>query len=76
MVTGQRTKIIGTRMTKLGKISLLLLVLLLFGTDCKEKKSNNDSLLLLLLLGNNRTGDGCNLRTGFAICVPPGIAGE
>lgn len=56
---------------------LILVVVLGFIADCAPKKSeDNNNLLLLLFLNSKRKNDGCNFKTNFAVCVPPGIAGN
>ncbi|WCL49347.1 hypothetical protein [Leptospira sp. GIMC2001] len=54
---------------------LTLGMILILGYQCKSKSDSDDENLLLLLLGasSRLVGDGCNYKTSFAICVPPGI---
>lgn len=42
-------------------------------SSCKEEEDNTDELLLLLGIGAV-LNSGCPTNSGFAICVPPGIA--
>lgn len=56
---------------------LLFFIFTLISVSCKKKdKSNESNALLLLLFAASQQGDGCNLKTSFAVCVPPGIGGE
>lgn len=56
------------------------IVLILIGFfsifGCSQKKSEDNTVPLLLLLNLQNKNDGCNLKTKFAVCVPPGIAGK
>lgn len=59
-------------------VSLGVIGMLLFA-GCKSKKdTDKENTLLLILLGasSRHVGDGCNFKTKFTICVPPGIGGE
>lgn len=47
--------------------------------DCRSESDSPDpSPLLLFLMGSSskNVGDGCNFKTQFTVCVPPGIGGE
>lgn len=42
-------------------------------SGCKEEEDNTNELLLLLGIGAV-LNSGCPTNSGFAVCVPPGIA--